>query len=113
MGHRHTGSEPPVRLRGMRAWTSPVVPRLGVGTAGPVRLHDTSTDAVRATAPSGPAPVYGCGITPDDATHMGPPATHLPLHPLQRVRPGCTSAASRRTTRRTWATLPPTSPSTF
>ena len=47
MGHRHTGSEPPVRLLGMRAWTSPVVPRLGVGTAGPVRLHDTSTDAAR------------------------------------------------------------------
>jgi L-cysteine:1D-myo-inositol 2-amino-2-deoxy-alpha-D-glucopyranoside ligase len=69
----------------MRAWTSPAVPRLAPGSAGPVHVHDTSTDAVSATAPSGPARMYVCGITPYDATHMGHAATYVAFDLLNRA----------------------------
>jgi L-cysteine:1D-myo-inositol 2-amino-2-deoxy-alpha-D-glucopyranoside ligase len=61
----------------MRAWSSPDVPRIGLGTAAPVRIHDTATGEVRASDPSGPARMYVCGITPYDATHIGHAATMI------------------------------------
>jgi L-cysteine:1D-myo-inositol 2-amino-2-deoxy-alpha-D-glucopyranoside ligase len=69
----------------MRAWTSPVVPRLDLEPAGAVRLHDTATDAVRTTAPAGPARLYVCGITPYDATHIGHAATYIGFDLLNRA----------------------------
>ncbi len=69
----------------MRAWTSPRVPRLGVGAAGQVRVHDTATSSLRATAPSGTARMYVCGITPYDATHIGHAATYVAFDLLNRA----------------------------
>src|SRR3954470_6129320 len=69
----------------MRAWTSPDVPRLDLGTAEQVRIHDTST------GPSGPAGrdstarMYVCGITPYDATHLGHAATYIAFDLLNRA----------------------------
>ncbi len=61
----------------MRAWTSPDVPRVDLGKAEPVRIHDTATGAVQVSDPSGPARMYVCGITPYDATHIGHAATMI------------------------------------
>src|ERR1700712_3706664 len=69
----------------MRAWTSPEVPRLDLGTAGPVRVHDTAAGEVRATSPSGTARIYVCGITPYDATHIGHAATYIGFDLLNRA----------------------------
>jgi L-cysteine:1D-myo-inositol 2-amino-2-deoxy-alpha-D-glucopyranoside ligase len=60
----------------MRAWPAPDLPVLEV-TAPPVRVHNTSTNALVATRPDGPARLYVCGITPYDATHMGHAATFV------------------------------------
>jgi L-cysteine:1D-myo-inositol 2-amino-2-deoxy-alpha-D-glucopyranoside ligase len=69
----------------MRAWTSPVVPRLDLGPAAAVRVHDTVTGDVRPVDPSGPARMYVCGITPYDATHIGHAATYLGFDLLNRA----------------------------
>jgi L-cysteine:1D-myo-inositol 2-amino-2-deoxy-alpha-D-glucopyranoside ligase len=69
----------------MRAWTSPAVPRVGPGPAGPVRVHDTATGDVRPSVPSGPARLYVCGITPYDATHIGHAATYVAFDLLNRA----------------------------
>ena len=69
----------------MRAWTSPVVPRIDLGTADPVRVHDTATGAVVETAPDGGARMYVCGITPYDATHIGHAATYVGFDLLNRA----------------------------
>jgi L-cysteine:1D-myo-inositol 2-amino-2-deoxy-alpha-D-glucopyranoside ligase len=72
----------------MRAWTSPDVPRLDLGTAEQVRVHDTSTgEAVRAEAagPGSTARMYVCGITPYDATHLGHAATYIAFDLLNRA----------------------------
>ncbi len=69
----------------MRAWTSPVVPRIDLGTAGPVRVHDTATGAEVETAPDGGARMYVCGITPYDATHIGHAATYIGFDLLNRA----------------------------
>src|SRR6478672_2194903 len=69
----------------MRAWTSPVVPRIDLGTAGPVRVHDTAAGAVVETAPDGGARMYVCGITPYDATHIGHAATYIGFDLLNRA----------------------------
>ena len=71
----------------MRAWTSPGgltgTTALPEGVRGPaVRVFDSATDGLRRG------------------------------RPRPTARPGCTSAGSRRTTPRTWATPRPTSPST-
>jgi L-cysteine:1D-myo-inositol 2-amino-2-deoxy-alpha-D-glucopyranoside ligase len=68
----------------MRAWTSPEVPRLGHGTAEPVRVHDTASGATVPVEPSGPARMYVCGITPYDATHIGHAATYVAFDLLNR-----------------------------
>jgi L-cysteine:1D-myo-inositol 2-amino-2-deoxy-alpha-D-glucopyranoside ligase len=69
----------------MRAWTSPEVPRLDLGGADPVRVHDTASGGVRATSPSGTARMYVCGITPYDATHIGHAATYIGFDLLNRA----------------------------
>ncbi|MEP7089935.1 MAG: cysteine--1-D-myo-inosityl 2-amino-2-deoxy-alpha-D-glucopyranoside ligase, partial [Nocardioidaceae bacterium] len=69
----------------MRAWTSPVVPRLDLGPAGAVRVHDTVTGSVQVTDPSGGARLYVCGITPYDATHIGHAATYIGFDLLNRA----------------------------
>jgi L-cysteine:1D-myo-inositol 2-amino-2-deoxy-alpha-D-glucopyranoside ligase len=69
----------------MRAWTSPVVPRLDLEPAGVVHVHDTATDALRVIEPSGPARLYVCGITPYDATHIGHAATYIGFDLLNRA----------------------------
>ena len=60
------------------------MPRLP-GTGRPLRLYDTATDAVSATAPAETARIYVCGITPYDATHLGHAATYLAFDLAQRV----------------------------
>jgi L-cysteine:1D-myo-inositol 2-amino-2-deoxy-alpha-D-glucopyranoside ligase len=50
-----------------------------------VRVHDSSTDALVVTSPSGPARMYVCGITPYDATHIGHAATYIGFDLLNRA----------------------------
>ncbi len=69
----------------MRAWTSPVVPRLDLTTGAPVRVHDTSTGRLRTSDPAGTARMYVCGITPYDATHIGHAATYIGFDLLNRA----------------------------
>src|SRR4051794_5022936 len=69
----------------MRAWTSPDVPRLDLGTAEQVRIHDTSTGETVLSAPAGTARMYVCGITPYDATHLGHAATYVAFDLLNRA----------------------------
>lgn len=68
----------------MHAWPAPVVPSLP-GDGLPLRLHDTATGEVRATAPGPEARIYVCGITPYDATHMGHAATYVTFDLVQRM----------------------------
>src|SRR5512143_744925 len=69
----------------MRAWTSPDVPRIDLGTAEPVRVHDTATGEKTPSDPPGAARMYVCGITPYDATHLGHAATYLAFDLLNRA----------------------------
>ncbi|MGD9957379.1 MAG: cysteine--1-D-myo-inosityl 2-amino-2-deoxy-alpha-D-glucopyranoside ligase [Candidatus Nanopelagicales bacterium] len=68
----------------MHAWPAPAVPSLP-GTGLPLRLHDTATGEIRATAPGPVARIYVCGITPYDATHLGHAATYVTFDLVQRV----------------------------
>ncbi len=69
----------------MRSWTSPDVPRVRLGPAEPVRIHDTSTGATQVRDPGGAARIYVCGITPYDATHIGHAATYIAFDLLNRA----------------------------
>jgi len=70
----------------MRAWESLTVPSLArFGPAPEVSVHDTATSARVVAAPSGPARLYVCGITPYDATHLGHAATYLAFDLLHRA----------------------------
>jgi L-cysteine:1D-myo-inositol 2-amino-2-deoxy-alpha-D-glucopyranoside ligase len=69
----------------MRAWTSPDVPAVDLGTAEPVRIHDTASGEVRPSDPDGPARMYVCGITPYDATHLGHAATMIAFDLVNRA----------------------------
>ncbi|MGA8992914.1 MAG: cysteine--1-D-myo-inosityl 2-amino-2-deoxy-alpha-D-glucopyranoside ligase [Nocardioidaceae bacterium] len=69
----------------MRAWTSPDVPRLDLGPAATVRVHDTATAVTVETDPDGTARMYVCGITPYDATHIGHAATYIGFDLLNRA----------------------------
>jgi L-cysteine:1D-myo-inositol 2-amino-2-deoxy-alpha-D-glucopyranoside ligase len=69
----------------MRAWSSPEVPRIDLGTAPPVRIHDSASRAVQVSDPDGTARMYVCGITPYDATHLGHAATYLAFDLLNRA----------------------------
>jgi L-cysteine:1D-myo-inositol 2-amino-2-deoxy-alpha-D-glucopyranoside ligase len=66
------------------SWPSPAVPRLP-GSGLPVRLFDTSSDALVPTAPGPQARMYVCGITPYDATHLGHAATYVAFDLLHRA----------------------------
>ena len=71
----------------MRSWSVPQVPslaELGFGVGDPVRVHNSSTETLQESDPSGRARLYVCGITPYDATHMGHAATYLAFDLLQR-----------------------------
>src|SRR6476646_7198712 len=68
----------------MQTWAPVDVPVLG-GSGPPLRLHDTATGRVRPTAPGATATMYGCGITPYDATHLGHAATYLAFDLVHRV----------------------------
>ncbi|MBI1376125.1 MAG: cysteine--1-D-myo-inosityl 2-amino-2-deoxy-alpha-D-glucopyranoside ligase [Frankiales bacterium] len=68
----------------MHSWPRPDVPSLP-GRGLPLRLHDTASGEVRATAPGPVAQIYVCGITPYDATHMGHAATYVAFDLVQRV----------------------------
>jgi L-cysteine:1D-myo-inositol 2-amino-2-deoxy-alpha-D-glucopyranoside ligase len=68
----------------MRSWPAAEVPKLP-GTGRILRLYDTATDAVSATAPGETARLYVCGITPYDATHLGHAATYVAFDLAQRV----------------------------
>src|ERR671921_195808 len=65
----------------MDSWQSPDLPALP-GVGGPLELFDS---ARRTVAPSGPATMYVCGITPYDATHLGHAATMIAFDVVQRV----------------------------
>ncbi len=69
----------------MRAWTSPDVPRVDLGAADPVRVHDTATGSALTSDPAGAARMYVCGITPYDATHIGHAATYVAFDLLNRA----------------------------
>ena len=61
----------------MDSWRRPSVPQLP-GHGPEPRLRDTASGAIcpAAAGPAqGPAPIYACGITPYDATHIGHAAT--------------------------------------
>ena len=67
----------------MHSWSSVEVPSVP-GSPPPLRLFDTSTAAVRPTAPGPTAGMYVCGITPYDATHIGHAATYLAFDLVNR-----------------------------
>ena len=67
----------------MHTWPTVDVPSVP-GAGPPLRLHDTSTGEVRATAPGPTATMYVCGITPYDATHLGHAATYLAFDLVNR-----------------------------
>lgn len=68
----------------MQSWSAPVPPTLP-GQGLPLRLFDTATGEIRATAPGATARMYVCGITPYDATHMGHAFTYVSFDIVQRV----------------------------
>ena len=61
------------------------MPRIDLGTAPPVRIHDSATQAAQVSDPDGTARMYVCGITPYDATHLGHAATYLAFDLLNRA----------------------------
>src|SRR3982751_4862936 len=68
----------------MDTWTGHDVPTLP-GDAVTPRLFDSARRAVAVTAPDGAAPMYVCGITPYDATHLGHAATMITFDLVQRL----------------------------
>ncbi|NYI03964.1 cysteine--1-D-myo-inosityl 2-amino-2-deoxy-alpha-D-glucopyranoside ligase [Allostreptomyces psammosilenae] len=68
----------------MHAWPAPEVPVLP-GEGRTLRVHDTSSGALVATAGGPSAGLYVCGITPYDATHLGHAATYNAFDLVQRV----------------------------
>ena len=65
------------------AWTSPK-PCPTVSGPTPRCIHDTATGAVETSTPPS-APLYVCGITPYDATHLGHAATYVAFDLLNRA----------------------------
>ena len=68
----------------MKSWPSPFIPAVP-GTGLPVRVHDTSSGALRLLTPGPTARMYVCGITPYDATHIGHAATYVTFDLLGRA----------------------------
>jgi L-cysteine:1D-myo-inositol 2-amino-2-deoxy-alpha-D-glucopyranoside ligase len=71
----------------MRPWRDSPVPVLPESASRglPLRLYDTATGEVRATATGPEATLYVCGITPYDAAHLGHAATNVAFDLVQRV----------------------------
>ena len=71
----------------MQSWPLTAVPVLpGEPATSPLRLHDSSSGALRDVTPAGrTARLYVCGITPYDATHLGHAATYLAFDTLVRL----------------------------
>ena len=67
----------------MQSWQVAEIPALP-GRGRPLRLRDTATGEVRATAPGPTAGMYVCGITPYDATHLGHAATYVAFDLVNR-----------------------------
>jgi L-cysteine:1D-myo-inositol 2-amino-2-deoxy-alpha-D-glucopyranoside ligase len=65
----------------MEPWTSHDVTELP-GQGVPLELFDTARGVV---APTGPATMYVCGITPYDATHLGHAATMITFDLVNRM----------------------------
>ena len=55
------------------------------GAGPPLRLYDTATGGSGPTAPGRDRPMYVCGITPYDATHLGHAATYLAFDLVNRL----------------------------
>ncbi|MGG5257150.1 cysteine--1-D-myo-inosityl 2-amino-2-deoxy-alpha-D-glucopyranoside ligase [Phycicoccus avicenniae] len=68
----------------MKSWPTPFVPAVP-GHGEPLRLHDTSRDAVVPVDAGEVARLYVCGITPYDATHLGHAATYVTFDLVQRA----------------------------
>jgi L-cysteine:1D-myo-inositol 2-amino-2-deoxy-alpha-D-glucopyranoside ligase len=68
----------------VKSWPSPFIPAVP-GTGLPVRVHDTSSGALRQLTPGPTARMYVCGITPYDATHIGHAATYVTFDLLGRA----------------------------
>ncbi|MGB6041385.1 MAG: cysteine--1-D-myo-inosityl 2-amino-2-deoxy-alpha-D-glucopyranoside ligase, partial [Gordonia sp. (in: high G+C Gram-positive bacteria)] len=68
----------------MHSWPSPSIPSVP-GPAVPIRLYDTSDEAVKPVSPGDVATMYVCGITPYDATHLGHAATYVTFDLINRV----------------------------
>ncbi|MCW2614602.1 MAG: cysteine--D-myo-inosityl 2-amino-2-deoxy-alpha-D-glucopyranoside ligase, partial [Frankiales bacterium] len=71
----------------MQSWSAAALPDLpGDACAAPLRLHDSSAQALVDVVVDGPtARLYVCGITPYDATHLGHAATYLAFDTLVRL----------------------------
>jgi len=67
----------------VQSWQVAEIPALP-GRGRPLRLRDTATGEVRATAPGPTAGMYVCGITPYDATHLGHAATYVAFDLVNR-----------------------------
>ena len=61
------------------------MPRIDLGSAPPVRIHDSASRAVQVSDPDGTSRLYVCGITPYDATHLGHAATYVAFDLLNRA----------------------------
>jgi L-cysteine:1D-myo-inositol 2-amino-2-deoxy-alpha-D-glucopyranoside ligase len=68
----------------VEAWPPCAVPDLP-GDGLTLRLHDTASGELRASASDPTARMYVCGITPYDATHLGHAATYLAFDLVQRM----------------------------
>ena len=95
---RRVSSTAPARVGGMESWAAPDLPALPAparSAASPlvaVRLGPAAVCDPTGGGPAGddgPATMYVCGITPYDATHLGPRRHH------DRVRPGQPVLAGR------------------
>ncbi len=68
----------------MQPWPAPSCPDLP-GQGHPLRLHDTSANAIVPVAAGDTARMYVCGITPYDATHSGHANTYVAFDLVHRA----------------------------
>lgn len=67
----------------MHSWPEVSLPALP-GSAQPLRLFDTASQALQDVRVDGSARMYVCGITPYDATHIGHASTYLAFDLINR-----------------------------
>src|SRR3569833_1279678 len=68
----------------MQSWPAPRIPALE-GRGAALRLYDSADRQGRPVGSGATATMYGCGITPYDATHLGHAATYLAFDLVHRV----------------------------